>query len=161
MPIPSEKYTLQDLVPLLEETNKELRNKAWKQVSARVKSQNLIVTYLGVNKNGVISFKCTSGTTPGQFWYQQIVFKDFALGLQILSESPKSTQRDLINLLQKGDLLVYCNDPSFKYFGWQYIGTKNGYSLKSETRYPKKRNPNLTGSICKHLVAVLPVLPML
>jgi hypothetical protein len=62
-------------------------------------------------------------------------------------------------LLQSGDLLVHCNDPSWKYWGWQYIGTKKGYAMRSEKRYPKIRNPRLTGTVCKHLLQVLQVLP--
>lgn len=154
-----DKYSLRDLENIFEETNYDLRRNAWERVVKRVKFQNITPTYLGVDKNGIINFKTTSGTTRGLFWYQQIKFKDLETGLEILQGDPKVTAKEIINLLQKGDLLVYCNDLSFKYYGWQYIGTIRGYSLRKEGRYPRRRNPNLSGTICKHLVSVLQVLP--
>lgn len=152
-------FTLNELCDLCEETNKQIRNKAWKTVARRVRGQNLKVTYLGVTKEGKVRFKCTSGTTPGKFWYQEIIFKDLELGLQLLRENPTATQKSVISLIQTGDLLTHCNDPSYHYY-FQYVATKGGYAIKPEKRYPKKRNPALTGSVCKHLLAVLSVLPL-
>ena len=152
-------FTLNELCDLCEETNKQIRNKAWPSVARRVRGQNLKVTYLGVTKEGKVRFKCTSGTTPGKFWFQEVIFKDLEVGLQILRENPTVTQKSIISLIQSGDLLLHCNDPSYKYY-FQYVATKGGYSIRPERRYPKKRNPQLTGSVCKHLLAVLSVLPL-
>ena len=124
-----ESSTIQDLEAIYEETNKELRTSAWPQIIKRVESQNIRPTYLGVTKEGIILFKTTSGTTPGKFWHQQLKFKDLSLGLAMLQEDPNLTQKSVINLLQSGDLLVYCDDLSFRYWGFQYIGTIKGYSL--------------------------------
>lgn len=144
---------------IFEETGTELISGTWDSIKARVKPQKLTVSYLGVTKEGIVKFKCTSGTIPGHFWYQEIYFKDLPEALEIIQQDKELTNTDIMRLVISGNLLVHCNDPSYKYFGFQYIGTKRGYALRPERRYPKKRNPNLTGKVCKHLVAVLTVLP--
>lgn len=154
-----ESYSIDDLDRLFEETGKQLKMTAWPSIIQRSKVQGIKPTYLGVTRDGRILFKTTSGTTPGKFWYQQIKFKDLEKGLELLINDTSQTQRSMVTLIQKGDLLVHCNDLSFKYWGFQYIGTKKGYSLYTEKRYPKVRNPKLKGSICKHLYVVLTVLP--
>lgn len=35
-----------------------------------------------------------------------------------------------------------------------------GYGIQKETRFPKIRNPQLEGSVCKHLIVVLKVVQM-
>ena len=145
--ISNKPFTLNELCDLCEETNKQIRAKAWKTVASRVRGQNLRVTYLGVTKEGKVRFKCTSGTTAGKYWYQEVMFKDLNVGLQLLRENPTVTQKSVISLILSGDLLLHCNDPSYKYY-FQYVATKGGYAIKPEKRYPKKRNPQLTGSVC-------------
>lgn len=168
----SERYTLRDLDAIYEETNNELKKMA---ASARGRPQSWIVrrakgrvpgehrlnpTYLGVTKGGIIQFVCDSGTYgSNRKWYQSLKFEDIEVGLELLREDPKLTHRAVIGLLQTGDLMVHCDDPSWKYWGYQYIGTRRGYSMKKERRFPKIRNPRLEGSVCKHLFAVLDVLP--
>ena len=151
-------YTLKDLEKLYEEASKELRRDCWDRVAKRVKTQNIQATYLGVAKNGDILFKTTSGTTKGKFWHQTLRFKDLNEGMQILYDDISLTRRDIISLLINGDLMVFCDDHSFKYY-WSYKAWVRGYGIKKEVRYPKIRNKNLTGSVCKHLYAVLQVLP--
>lgn len=144
---------------ILEETMDEMKKNSWERVRKRVKSQNLRSVYLGVTKEGIILYKTTSGTTPGKWWHQRIYFEDLPDVIQILNEDPTFTARDAILLAMKGDIRVHCDDPSWKYWGWQYIGTKKGYALREEKRFPKKRNPRLTGSVCKHLLSVFATIP--
>lgn len=151
-------YTFKELDKLYEETAKELKRDCWDRVAKRVKTQNINAKYLGVDKNGDILFKTTSGTTKGKFWFQRLRFKDLEAGLQIMYDDISLTRRDVISLLVNGDLLVYCDDPSFKYY-WSYKAYNQGYGIKKEVRYPKIRNRYLTGSVCKHLYSVLSALP--
>jgi hypothetical protein len=58
-------------------------------------------------------------------------------------------------MVDKVDVLVYCDCPAFLYRGFAYIATKMGFAIKRENRPPRIRNPRLRGSVCKHLVAVL------
>lgn len=41
------------------------------------------------------------------------------------------------------------------YRGFTYMGYNLGYGIKREHRFPKIRNPNLEGTVCKHLGQVL------
>lgn len=61
-------------------------------------------------------------------------------------------------LLWTGNIRVHCTDPSFLYFGYQYILTQLGASIYPEERFPKIRNPGVQGIVCKHLNRILGVL---
>lgn len=152
-------FDISDLRLILESTMTELKTQAWPRVAARVKSQHLKSEYLGVTKEGIIKFRTTSGTIKGKWWYQDIFFEDLPEVAAIMAEDPKFTARDGLLLAMKGNVKVHCNDPSWLYWGWKYIGTKKKYALRKETRYPKIRNPKLTGSVCKHLLSVFRVIP--
>lgn len=139
-------YSSVSLQKLFEETNRDLRRGAWPQVRRRVKSQGIIPELVGVRKDGALLFRTNSGTTKGKYWNQMVKFKDISVARELFFES-KVTYLRLISLLQSGDLLVHCNDPSYKYY-WQYLATQKGYAIRKNIIYPKKRNPNLTGSVC-------------
>lgn len=155
-----DKVDINILSDIYEETVEDMKRGSWSTVRARVKSQGLKSYYQGITKEGVIKYKTTSGTTPGKFWDQEVYLEDLPDVVQILEEDKNFTARDAIILALRGNVKVYCNDLSFKYYGWQYMAWKRGYGLRPETRFPKKRNPNLTGETCKHLLSVFRVLPM-
>ena len=157
-----EAYYLDDVETLMEETINQLKGRTaqqWPSIYHRTKTQGMVVQYVGVTKEGKVLFKTSSGTTPGKWWNQEIYFKDLPTGLKLLQQDPSLTHKAMIHLLQTGDMLVYCDDLSFKYWGFQYIAWRGGYGLRKETRYPWKRNPSLKGALCKHLYLVLSVLP--
>ena len=54
--------------------------------------------------------------------------------------------------LNYGDVHVRCTCPAMLYWGYSYIGTelKYLYGVPREGRFPKERNPNLKGTMCKH-----------
>ncbi len=56
-----------------------------------------------------------------------------------------------------GDIHIRCNCPAATYWGYNFIDTelKTLYGVPKETRYPKIRNPQLKGTICKHEDAVI------
>jgi len=62
-------------------------------------------------------------------------------------------------LLWVGDIRLHCTDPSFLYWGYQYILTVFDASIYPEERPPRVRNPGERGIVCKHLNRVLRVLP--
>jgi hypothetical protein len=115
--------------------------------------------YMGVDKHGDVIFRTTSGTYPGRYWYQKIRFLDLEKAIELMSDEKPLTARQAVNLAIFGDVSVHCNDPSWKYYGWQYIATQLGYAIHPEDRYPVKRNPQCKGTVCKHLYNVLTVLP--
>lgn len=51
-----------------------------------------------------------------------------------------------------GDIHIRCNCPAFLYYGDAYMSTQMRYlyGVPRENRFPKIRNPNLKGTMCKH-----------
>lgn len=142
---------------LLEKSYKELQSLTLPQIRDRAKKQALSVSYRGITKEGYIHFQCSSGTHAGKFYNQYIKLLDLPF---LLKDKKNYKDKELINLAVFGDIAVYCDDPSFKYMGWQYMAWNNGYGLRREVRYPNIKNPYLKGSICKHLFAVFNAFPM-
>jgi hypothetical protein len=62
-------------------------------------------------------------------------------------------------LLWVGNIRINCTDPSFLYWGYQYILTQFNSAIYPEDRPPVVRNPGLKGIVCKHLNRILKVLP--
>lgn len=52
------------------------------------------------------------------------------------------------------DIRVGCNCPAFAYF-YKYVVDQLGSSTETEPRFPSVRNPELAGTVCKHLASVL------
>ena len=67
----------------------------------------------------------------------------------------------LVNMaIMQGDIRCSCTCPAWIYSGAKYIGTQLGYAYGGkETRFPRVKNPQLKGSICKHLYVILKALP--
>lgn len=126
--------------------------------ASRRRSKLLSTKYLGINKQGTIEFETTSGTTPGLFWKQKVKLRDFRVSIAL--PDPELKLIDRVRLAIAGDLAVTCNCTAFKYWGWAYIMTGLGSKFgQQENRFPKRRNPSLKGTVCKHLDNVLLVLP--
>jgi len=62
-------------------------------------------------------------------------------------------------LLWTSDIKLHCTDPSFLYWGYQYLLTAIDASIYPEERKPVVRNPQERGIVCKHARLVLQVLP--
>lgn len=71
------------------------------------------------------------------------------------------SEAQIYDMILNSDLDVYCSCPAFKYWGYKYLSTVDGYGLNVEGRYPAIRNPKLRGYVCKHLYAVLSLYPQL
>lgn len=58
------------------------------------------------------------------------------------------------------DIKVFCSCPSWIYGGYKYMATQLDYNAGDpENRFPKIKNKNLKGSVCKHLYLTLKYLP--
>ena len=62
-------------------------------------------------------------------------------------------------LLWVGNVRLHCSDPSFLYWGFQWILTQMDAAIEPETMEPVRNNPGHRGIVCKHLNRVLRVLP--
>lgn len=123
------------------------------------KAKKLTIAYLGINRNGDIMFKCSSGTTPGKFWYQTIRLLDLPKAIEEFGKDGTITDKEIVGLAVHGDIAVYCNDPSFKYYGWQWMADQGDYGIEPENRAPTRNNTEHKGALCKHLYLALHVLP--
>lgn len=145
----------------LDATMKFLRDKAVSQQDVqRVRSKNISgIAYLGLNKMGDVRF--TSKSEDGKGMYlQSIRFFD-------LNERKPRTRDEILDMMRNSDIGVFCNDPSFLYWGAAYNATVGKYNIVIETRPPKGmryRSPRILELqknfvLCKHLIAVLRALP--
>ena len=62
-------------------------------------------------------------------------------------------------LLWVGNIRLHCTDPSFLFWGYQYLLTSLDAAIYPEERKPAERNPGERGIVCKHLNRILRVLP--
>lgn len=62
--------------------------------------------------------------------------------------------------IANGVIVHNCNDPSWHYY-FKYTAWKGGYGIDKETRPSMIRNPKQDKSVCKHLYAVLVLLPLI
>lgn len=159
-----------DLVNLLNrvERNKEVLNPVfedtWKSLKSGMdkgrlgRSKQLKGSfYQGVLKTkGWIKFTTPSQYTNGKTYWQYIKLQD----MKDLDAVKEFSKKDIMRLMLQGDISLYCSCPDFLYRGFKYIGHNTGYGIYRETRFPKIRNPNLEGTVCKHLGSVLQVYMM-
>lgn len=108
----------------------------------------------------VVKFVCS---TVGHEMHSVYVALDsfFDLFDENESSEKKVNVAYLVNMaIMQGDIRCSCTCPSWIYSGAKYIGTQLGYAYGGkETRFPRIKNPQLKGSICKHLFVVLKALP--
>lgn len=74
---------------------------------------------------------------------------------ELKSDITMSDEERLKYAMVSGDVKVQCTCEDFTYKGFAYMGTELDYSLHDESRFPKFRNPNLEGSVCKHCLSTL------
>lgn len=67
------------------------------------------------------------------------------------------TAAQINRLILDSDLRVSCTDPSFLYWGFQYISNVQAFGLAAPVSYPEIRNPNLRGKGCKHIHRALQI----
>ena len=146
-----------DYIFLDELTYKDLRRRAPNYLNVRDKSKHTPgVSYRGI-EDDIVEFETPSHTEPGKTYQQYVKLLD--LNKLIQTNGGVKRPIDIVREALQGDIEVHCTDPSWLYWGFKYIGTQDKYSIDPETRHPNVRNPKLEGSICKHLDAVLYVLP--
>lgn len=138
-------------------TYKDIRSDVTDFLQVRAKSKQTPGSkYIKIDGD-VLHFKTNSHRLPGVIYDQQIHLLD----LEELINKYKGTKQpsEIVRLALAGNIKVHCTDPSWKYWGFQYIGTVKDYAIDPENRPPDIRNPTQSGAVCKHLDNVLYVLP--
>ncbi len=90
------------------------------------------------------------------YYVNQIKFMEWD---DICSDANMTPQEKATMLLWTSDLQLHCTDPSFKWWGYQYILTQLNAAVQPNSIYPKTNNAQLQGIVCKHLNRILHVLP--
>jgi hypothetical protein len=118
------------------------------------------ISYQGFQDDTMVFF-----VTPSTEYQQRIKPPYYENLIQFLGWNdtggdPNLTPREKASLLLwSSDLKLHCSDPSFVWWGYQYILTQLGASIVDQTIPPDVRNPELRGVVCKHLNRILHVLP--
>lgn len=109
--------------------------------------------YIGVNpKTHTAFFKTKDPQGSGQEWEQHVRFPDYT---DVGRLKKDITTKEKVQLaLKAGEVKVYCDCPDFIYGGHQYMAHADGYGTRKEVRFPDLNNPNLEGTVCKHVNSV-------
>jgi hypothetical protein len=133
---------------------KYLRDKAVSQQDKQALKSKRIqgIAYLGINQLGDLRF-ATKSEDGKETYIQSIRFYD-------LQKRKPKTKNELLAAMNNSDIGVYCNDPSFLYWGAAYNATKYGYNIVVENRVPTKHvELKKKFVLCKHLIALLRAAP--
>lgn len=122
-----------------------------------LKSKTCRVLYFGIRETTekhyfTIYFKCIDAAGSGRKHLSRIVLEDYPKYL----ETYKTLKPDEIlkKALLEGNVRLHCTCEDFQFSGLNYISTVRNYGLTKELRFPHIRNPELKGSLCKHLSSV-------
>lgn len=142
---------------LLEAKLRELISQTTSQTpKLYARSSSITPKYLGISKFGILNFQTNSQThnDEGAKWYQTVEIVDL---LGKIDEIEDITAEDVTDLFATSDVKIYCDDPSFLYWAFQYKATMKDYvdDEHPETRAPQRNNRRLKGALCKHLAAVI------
>ena len=141
-----------------EKSYKDLRRDAPNYLRTRDKSRKTPGSkFQSINDKNICHFKTPSHTKPGVVYDEWVRLVDLEELIQKFSGTKKPLE--IIRMALEGNIEIHCTCPAWKYWGFQHIGTRDDYAIEKEPRFPKVRNPQLLGSVCKHLDNVLFILP--
>lgn len=89
-------------------------------------------------------------------WFTYIQFEEWE---NVICDPDLNAVEAARLLLWAGNIRVHCPCPAYKFWGYQYIMTQKDSAILPEVRYPRIRNPQLKGVVCKHLNRTIKVLP--
>lgn len=139
-------YTRKDLIADVDKTTKHR--------SSSVRSAR----YLGITEDYTAFFRVPSVTAdPPTNYTVKIKMSEYP----DIAEEKDLDVKEKVRLAIAGDLQISCTCPAFLYFGYKYILTQiDSNESDDENRFPKIRNPKLTGVMCKHCYAAMKAFPM-
>lgn len=106
------------------------------------------------HKDGIVQFQTNSGPKSNVVRHHVVV--QF-LNWHSVASSPAEPQK-IVGELLKGNVKFDCSCERHT-FWFRYIASIGGYAYgRSETGFPKIRNPNLGGIACKHVLRVMTVI---
>lgn len=110
--------------------------------------------YVGVNpKTHTAYFKTSDPGGSGNEHEQHVRFPDYT---DVGRLQKNITTKEKVQLaLKAGEIEVYCTCPDFTYGGHKYMAHADGYGTRKEVRFPDRNNPDLEGTVCKHVNSVV------
>lgn len=148
---------------LTEKTYKDLKNQSRQEDPERtVKSKKITGRYQGLDENNYMTFQMTAedpakNRAEGRptSYTTKVSLKalyDYIKGRRI-GQTDMAIVRDAI----QSDIAVSCTCPAAKYWGMQWRGTQEDYSIDINNIAPTKLPPKQV--ICKHVITTLTILP--
>lgn len=100
-----------------------------------------------------LEFKSKDLKGSGKYHTQKIEIPDYR---EISRQHKHSSLKERIQLAtEAGDVKISCSCPDWKWAGYQWMGDAGEYGIDKQDIPPNERNPELDGSLCKHLYSVL------
>jgi len=139
----------------LQETNAHtLKNMADERTIEKYKELTTS-EFVGCEDDGTLLFK-TKSSDGSKYYEERIVLDD----LDTYKKDTTLTDFKRVTLAITGDIRVKCSCPAFLWWGSEYILTYlKAVEGPGNTIFPEVRNPELKGSVCKHLLNVFDILP--
>lgn len=127
----------------------------WTKDKARLVSN---ARYLGITEDYTAFFRVPSVTTqPPTNYTVKIKLVEYP----DLEEDEDLSIREKVRLAIAGDLKISCTCPAYLYFGYKYILTQvDANAADDEHRFPKIKNPDLEGVMCKHCYTAIKAFPL-
>jgi len=129
------------------------------------KSKKSTAKYTGLDKDNNITFQVTAEDPKANkekgrptSYTTKVALKDLSYLINANKEDGQEMNDDEITEMAiQGDVAVSCSCPAAKYWGQQWNGTKQDYSIDKNDIPPTVRIP--TQPLCKHTIVMLTVLP--
>ena len=150
-----------------EKTYVQLKDMSKKKDPLRLKkSKALTAKYTGLDKDNNMTFQVTAedperNKAEGRptSYQTKVALKDlkYLIDANKENEDKELTDKEVVEMAIQGDVAVSCQCPAAKWWGQQYNGTQDNYSLDKNDIAPTVRIP--TQVLCKHTILTLTVLP--
>lgn len=149
-----------------EATYKQLKDMSKSKDPERLaKSKKLTAAYTGIDSDNNITFRVTAEDPEANraagrptSYTTKVALNDLASAILKSRENGSDiNDKDIVMSALQGDIEVSCDCPAAMYWGQQWNGTKDNYSLDKNDIAPTRNIP--TQPICKHTLLTLTVLP--
>lgn len=123
------------------------------------KGSKLTSEYVSVKKRignkriRTIEFKTQSQSNPNKKWTQKIEVPEFK-DVSRLKKGIDLTEKVEL-AINAGNVKISCDCPDFLYKGYEWMADAGDYGINKQNIPPNIKNPELDGSVCKHLHSVL------
>lgn len=146
--------------PEILDVNKQ--DKDFLELMPRVRELNY-ANYVGMDDRKTFKFRTDSGTdSPGPSYFQRVSYRDIDAAMWDVEIGDEEDVEAALELaFEDGDVEVWCDDKSMKWWGFGYILDRYdafyspGPAPDYKTIPPDIRNPALERMTCKHLQLVL------